>query len=96
MKYLGDLLLVSIPAAVTGSFALLAIVVQGRRTRREVEKRVGTPNGQGNVVQMLERALQHQGRQDERMQNVLTRLGRIEAGQKKQDERLEALEGESA
>lgn len=96
MSYLGQLLLVSIPCVITGLFALLAIVVQGRRIRDDVGKRVGTPNGQGNVVQMLERALQHQGKQDDRMERVLTRLGRIEAGQKQQDERLAALEGESA
>lgn len=96
MNYIADLLLVSIPAAITGGFALLVIVVQGRRTRAEVERRVGTPNGHGNVVEMLERALRHQGKQDDHNERMLTRLGRIEAGQRTQDERIAALEGEAA
>lgn len=96
MNYLADLALVSIPAAITGGFALLVIIIQGRRTRADVESRVGTPNGHGNVVEMLERALHHQGIQDDRAERILTRLGRIEAGQRHQDDRLAALEGDAA
>lgn len=80
------------PAAITGGLALAAIVVQGRRTRKEVASRVGTPNGQGNITQMLERSIRWQGKSDERTERMLTRLGRIEAGQRAQDERLDALE----
>lgn len=80
------------PAAITGGLALCAIVIQGRRTRKEVAQRVGQPNGQGNLTQMLERSIRWQGKSDERTERILTRLGRIEAGQRAQDARLDALE----
>lgn len=92
MSYLADLILVSIPAAITGAGAIIVFILQSRRNERELARRVGEPNGQGTVVEMLERALKHQGKQDERAAQILTRLGRIEAGQRRQDERIESLE----
>lgn len=92
MSYLADLILVSIPAAITGAGAIIVFLLQSRRNERELARRVGDPNGQGNVVEMLERALKHQWKQDERTSQILTRLGRIEAGQRRQDERIEKLE----
>lgn len=80
------------PAIITGLFALLAIWLGGRKTRREIGRRVGTPNGHGNVVQMVERLLAGQAGQDERLAKLergqnraATRAGRIES-------RLKALE----
>lgn len=92
MSYLADLILVSIPAALTGAGAIVVFLLQSRRNERELARRVGDPNGQGNVVEMLERALKHQWKQDEKTSQILTRLGRIEAGQRRQDERIEKLE----
>lgn len=92
MSYLADIILVSIPAAVSGAVSIVVFLLQSRRHERELARRVGEPNGQGNVVEMLERALKHQWKQDERAAQILTRLGRIEARQIRQDERIESLE----
>lgn len=46
--------------------------------RRELKNRVGTPNGQGTTIQMIERILVGQGQQDERLERVEERLTRIE------------------
>jgi hypothetical protein len=72
------LCVVSIPAAVTGGFALLAIWLGNRKTRRDVADRVGTPNGHGDLIQMVTSLHQRQDRQDRRADRMSTRLGRIE------------------
>lgn len=76
-----------------GVIALIGVWLQGRRTRKEVRERVGTPNGQGNVVQMLERAHARmddmESRQygfDGKLNRTLSRLGRIEAKQRTQEQ----------
>lgn len=92
MKYIGDLLLAAIPAALTGGAAIVVFVMQARRSRQDLERRVGEPNGRGNVVQMLEHLLMHQGRLYDRLSLAVTRLDEIEMWQQKQDERIKAVE----
>lgn len=49
-------------AAITGTFAFLT----GRKTKQAI----GTPNGQGTVVQMLEKVIRSQGAHDERFEQL--------------------------
>lgn len=73
-----DALALVVVAVVTGVFGIL----QNRRTRQSFEERIGTPNGQGTVVQMQETQLQR-----------LAELERIVvSGQSEQDKRLARLE----
>ncbi|MEZ5350962.1 MAG: hypothetical protein R2714_17455 [Microthrixaceae bacterium] len=53
---------------------------------REVKRRVGTPNGQGNVIEMLERILHGQTGQDSRLAQIEVRLNRG-------DQRFTEIEG---
>lgn len=65
-------------AVVAGVFGLL----QNRKTRRSIEDRIGTPNGQGNVIEMQETGLSR-----------LVQLERIVLrGQSEQDKRIARLE----
>ena len=52
---------------------------------RDVRDRIGTPNGQGNVVEMMERLLAGQAGQD-------NRIARLEASDAAHDERIRKLE----
>jgi hypothetical protein len=54
-------------------------------TRRELKSRVGTPNGQGSLVQMAEAILAGQATQDER-------LGRLEGSTAALEGRVVVLE----
>jgi hypothetical protein len=56
--------------------------------RRDMKRRVGTPNGSGTLVQMTERLLaghasllEGQATQDARLGDVEGRVGRLERGQ---------------
>lgn len=68
-----------------GAVALVLVAVIGvigertRRNARDARNAIGSPNGQGNVTQMLER--------------VLDGLSDVVAGQAGQDRRLANLEG---
>lgn len=90
-----EILASALPAFITGAFALAAILLSARKTRRDLAHRVGDPNGKGNVTEMAERMLMHLGRQDEKTERVLTRLGRIESKQAQDHERLKTLEERS-
>ena len=54
---------------------------------RAMSAKIGTPNGKGNVVQMLERLIHGQGAQDEQLKSINTRLD-------KGDRRFQHIEGE--
>lgn len=63
--------------------AILVEIV--RRGFKSLSERVGTPNGQGNIVQMLERILRGQTGQD-------LRLAKLEEGQANHAQRLHLIE----
>ena len=69
--------------------AIVTPIVTGalarRGTKRELENRVGTPNGHGNVVEMLERLVTGQAGQD-------NRLARLERGQLEHESRIRSIE----
>lgn len=60
-------------------------VVARRGTKRELEQRVGTPNGHGNVVEMFERLVTGQAGQD-------NRLAKLERGQLDHEGRIRSIE----
>lgn len=59
------LVYVALIGAIVSPFVTGAL--QRRGTKRELEQRVGTPNGHGNLVEMSERMLDGQARQDDRI-----------------------------
>jgi hypothetical protein len=67
--------------------AVLGPFLMALWNRRELKNRVGTPNGNGNVVDMTERLLAMNVVQDER-------LGRLEARQSGVEQRLSRLDGQ--
>ena len=76
-------------AALVAALGGLAVaIVQARAARlaiHEQAQRIGTPNGHGNLVEMMERLLSGQTGQD-------SRLAIIESRQVRQAERLQAIE----
>jgi hypothetical protein len=82
-----DAIWVALIASVIGPVVVARLARHGtkREISRELEQRVGTPNGKGNVVEMLERLLTGQTGQD-------NRLARIEARQIDHEARIRAIE----
>lgn len=64
--------------------ALVGTVTTAMVTREQVRHRIGTPNGQGNVIEMLERLLAGQTGQDARLASLEHRVGRIEVNHGRQ------------
>lgn len=62
-----------------------SMVLTRRGTKRELEQRVGTPNGHGNVVEMLERLVTGQAGQD-------NRIAKLERGQLDHESRIRSIE----
>ena len=78
--------LAALGAALVAALGGLAVaIVQARAAIHEQAQRIGTPNGHGNLVEMMERLLSGQTGQD-------SRLAVIEARQVRQAERLHAIE----
>ena len=78
--------------AIIGAFGSIGAAYAANTARKDVRDRIGTPNGQGNVVEMMERLLAGQTGQD-------TRIARLEGVQVQHgidlaahDERLWLLE----
>lgn len=98
-------------AIVGGAFTLAGIVIpltvsQHRVTRQRIEKTTElteSADAKGTqILDLLERVLFHMSHQDERlarhddlMNKVLTRLGRIEACQRQNHQRISDLEGKT-
>ena len=58
---------VAISVASIAAFSSALSAWLANRSRRDVRERIGTPNGHGNVVQMMERLLSGQTAQDTRL-----------------------------
>ena len=71
-------------SAVVGPVWVARIAASARQTAETTRDRLGVPNGQGNVVQMLHRLLDGQTGQD-------ARLARIEGRLHRGDERMADL-----
>ena len=78
--------------AIIGAFGGIGAAYAANTARKDVRDRIGTPNGQGNVVEMMELLLAGQTGQD-------TRIARLEGTQVQHgidlaahDERLRLLE----
>lgn len=97
-------------AIVGGAFTLAGIVIPltvgQRATHRRIEKTTElteSADAKGTqILDLLERVLFHMSHQDERlarheyhMNKVLTRLGRIEACQRQNHQRISDLEGKT-
>ncbi len=84
---------VEVQVAALGALGLVAAAglgaipsVMAKRAGEKAADAIGTPNGQGNVVQMLERILAGQTGQDNRLAN-------LEAHQHDHEIRLAGIEG---
>lgn len=75
----------AVAVALIAAVASVVAALIGLATKKSTEDKLGTPNGHGNIVQMMERLLAGQTGQDER-------LAVIEARQVRQAERLSAIE----
>ena len=71
-----------------GSVSVALIGLVGIRMRQTI----GTPNGQGNVVEMLERLLEDQAGQDRRLADIETRQNNAEGRLNHIDDRLRSIE----
>lgn len=84
--------LVTVTVAAIAAFGGVAAAYAANAARRDVRDRIGTPNGQGNVVEMMERLLAGQAGQDNRIArlegNDLQRSIQVTA----HDERIRRLE----
>ncbi len=85
---------VEVQVAALGTLGLVAAAglgaipsIMAKRAGEKAVDAIGTPNGQGNVVQMLERILAGQTGQD-------NRLARLEAHQHDHETRLAVVEGQ--
>ena len=84
---LGAVIVASIAAVASITTALISLA-----TKKSTEEKIGTPNGQGNLVQMLESSLRGQALLLEGQTGQDERLAVIEARQIRQAERLSAIE----
>lgn len=82
---LADVLIALIGAMGVIGVALVQTTRRAGRAAARTQDAIGTPNGEGNVVQMLERLLNGQTAQD-------TRLARLEARHIESSERLQRIE----
>ena len=71
-----------------GSVSVALIGLVGIRMRQTI----GTPNGQGNVVEMLELLLEGQAGQDRRLADIETRQNNTEGRLNHIDDRLRSIE----
>ena len=71
-----------------GSVSVALIGLVGIRMRQMI----GTPNGQGNVVEILERLLEGQAGQDRRLADIETRQNNAERRLNHIDARLRSIE----
>ena len=71
-----------------GSVSVALIGLVGIRMRQTI----GTPNGQGNVVEMLEWLLEGQAGQDRRLADIETRQNNAEGRLNHIDDRLRSIE----
>ena len=71
-----------------GSVSVALIGLVGIR----MHQTIGTPNGQGNVVEMLERLLEDQAGQDRRLADIETRQNNAEGRLNHIDWRLRSIE----
>lgn len=71
-----------------GSVSVALIGLVGIR----MHQTIGTPNGQGNVVEMLERLLEDQAGQDRRLADIETRQNNAEGRLNHIDDRLRSIE----
>ena len=71
-----------------GSVSVALIGLVGIRMRQTI----GTPNGQGNVVEMLELLLEGQAGQDRRLADIETRQNNAEGRLNHIDDRLRSIE----
>ena len=71
-----------------GSVSVALIGLVGIR----MHQTIGTPNGQGNVVEMLERLLEDQAGQDRRLADIETRQNNTEGRLNHIDDRLRSIE----
>lgn len=60
----------------TGGFGLMGVWLQ--RNVRQTKDAIGTPNGRGNVIQMMEALLRGQTGQDRRLATLERRVGSVE------------------
>jgi hypothetical protein len=58
-------------------FGLMGVWIQ--RNVRDTKDAIGTPNGHGNVIEMMERLLSGQTGQDGRLASLEGRMGNVEA-----------------
>ena len=79
-------------AMITTTGGVIVALIQARKVDRVGEK-IGTPNGQGNLVQMAERLLAGQADQDLRLAQIEARLGRGDTRLTEIDRRLSQLDG---
>ena len=84
---MSDPVMVALIASLIGPGALTVLNRWG--TKRELERRVGTPNGKGNLVEMCESILAGQAGQD-------NRLARIESRQMDHESRIRAIEARAS
>lgn len=77
-----------IVAAITASGAVMA----ARAARHDVARRVGEPNGHGNLIEMVEELLNGQARHDTRFARLEERTARMEDRQADHHERLIRVE----
>lgn len=79
-------------ALITTVGGVIVALIQARKTDRIGEK-IGTPNGQGNLVQMAEQLLAGQADQDQRLAAIEARLGRGDTRLIEIDRRLSQIDG---
>ncbi len=85
---------VEVQVAALGTLGLVAAAglgaipsIMAKRAGEKAAEAIGTPNGQGNVVQMLERILSGQAGQDRR-------IARLEERQHNHEVRIATVEGQ--
>lgn len=71
-------IVVAFVASAPGLIAALAALRRHERTQQSLSEKIGSPNGQGNVVQMLETVLGLQRTTDRRLLNLEERVVGIE------------------
>lgn len=79
-------------AMITTTGGVIMAIIQARKVDR-VGESIGTPNGQGNLVQMAEQLLAGQADQDQRLAAIEARLGRDDTRLIEIDQRLSQIDG---